>query len=319
MRERFNTDDVHPRHRVDVWRAAVTDTFVPIAVEDYDPHAFSARYEAVDVGSLALSHFRGTEQTFVRPPALIRDRNADFYVAVIQRSGRLSSDHNGANGRPMEGSITLLDITKPSRVHFAGELDIIDVFIPRADLDRAMGSTRGAVGLSISPDQASAALIQDFFSGMLRSGDAFAPAVAARMATVGVELLAAGFAERLGRDPPKNEGAAAVVCRAKSFINGRLSDPDLDTAAVARALRISPRRLQEVFRMEGLGVDAWIWDRRLTAAHWLLADPACGALAICTIAYRCGFASQAHFARRFRQRFGQSPTEVRSMHLASPL
>ena len=315
MRERFDTDDVHPRHRVDVWRAAVTDTFLPIAVDDYDPRAFSARYEAFDVGSLSLSRFSGTEQTFVRPPALIRNRHADVYVAVIHKGGRLSSDHNGRTDGPMEGSITLLDMTKPCRVHFADRLDIIDVFIPRAHLDRAMGSTRGAVGLSISPDQASAALIQDFFSGMLRSGDAFAPAVADRMATIGVDLLAAGFAERLGREPPRNEGASAVVYRAKVVIDGRLSELDLDTTAVARALRISLRRLQEAFRMEGLSVDAWIWDRRLTNAHRLLSDPACGALAISTIAYRCGFASQAHFSRRFRQRFGQSPTEARSLRV----
>lgn len=316
MKATFNTKDLHPRHRIDGWRAAISDTFVPNAVEDHDPHAFSACYEAVDVGSLSLSHFRGTEQSFVRPPDLIHDRDADFYVAVIQTAGALSLDHNGQTGGPFEGSISLVDVTKPYRVHFGGELGIVDVFIPRADLDRAMGSTRGAVGLSIGSDQASAVLIREFFSGMMRSGDAFAPAVAARMATVGVDLLAAGFAERLGRDPPKNEGAAAIVYRAKSVIDRRLRDPDLDTAAVARALRLSPRRLQEVFRMEGLSVDAWIWDRRLTAAHRLLSDPACGALAIATVAYRCGFTSQAHFARRFRQRFGQSPTETRSTHLA---
>ena len=318
MRESFDTADVHPRHRFDIWRAAITDTFAPIAVEDYDPHGFSARYEATDVGSLALSHFRGTEQTFARSPALIRDRNADFYVAVIHRGGRLLSDHNGRTDGPLQGSITLLDITKPCRVHFADELDIIDVFIPRGDLDQALGSTRAAVGLSINPDQTSAALMQDFFSSMMRSGDAFTPAVAARMAGIGVDLLAAGFAERLGREPPKNEGAAAVVYRAKSVIDGRLHDPDLDTVAVARALQLSPRRLQEVFQSEGLSVDAWIWDRRLTHAYRLLSDAACGALAIGTIAYRCGFASQAHFARRFRQRFGQTPTETRAMH-SSPL
>ena len=300
MKTMFDTGAVHPRHRVDVWRAAVTDTFVPIAIEDHDPHTFSARYEAHSVGSISLSRFCGTEQTFVRSPELIRDRDADFYVAVIHQAGALSLDHNGQAEGSMEGSISLIDVTKPYRVHFAGELDIIDVIIPRVDFDRAMGAARGAVGLSIRPDQASATLIRDFFSGVKRSGNAFAPAVADRMAAVGVELLAAGFMERLGRDPPKNEGAAAVVYRAKVVVDSRLSDPKLDTNAVAQALKISPRRLQEVFRVEGLSVDSWIWERRLSYAHRLLSNPACDALAVAIIAYRSGFQSQAHFLPPFQ-------------------
>ncbi len=315
MRATFDTDDTHPRHRIDVWRATLSDNFIPIQIENYDRPAFSARYETVDVGSISLSRLRGTEQTFLRPPELIHNRDADFYIAAIHRGGTLSVDHNGQTEHFLEGSISLFDVTKPYWVHFAGELDIVDVFIPRADLDRALGSTRAAVGLSIGSDQLSTAVIRDFFAGMMKTGDGFTPAVADRMATVGVELIAAGFAERLGRDPPKNEGAFATVCRAKSVIDSRLGDPQLNTLTVAHELKLSPRRLQEVFRAEGLCVDSWIWERRLAQAYRLLSDPACGALAVATIAYRCGFTSQAHFARRFKQRFGQCATDLRSMHV----
>jgi AraC family transcriptional activator of tynA and feaB len=313
MKIMFDTGDIHPRHRADYWVAAVTDTFIPIGIDNYDRHAFSARYEAVDVGQVSLSRFRGTEQTFVRPPELIRDGDADFYVAVLHRAGSVSLDHNGHTEGPLHGSISLLDVTRPYRVELAGELDIIDVFIPRADLDRALGPARRAAGLSLGPDQACTALIRDFFIGCWTSGDAFSPAVADRMATVGVDLLAAGFAEKLGRDPPGNESVASVVYRAKSAIDSRLSDASLDTTMVAQDLKISPRRLQEIFRAEGLSVDGWIWERRLTKAYKLLSDPACAGLAIAIIAYRCGFSSQAHFSRRFRQRFGCSPTERRSL------
>ncbi|MGI3902392.1 MAG: helix-turn-helix domain-containing protein [Janthinobacterium lividum] len=315
MKTVFNTSDIHPRHRADYWVSAVTDSFIPIAIENYDRRTFSGRYEAFDLGPVWMSRFRGTEQTYVRPPELIRDSDPDFYVAVIHRAGLLSSDHNGHRQGPLHGSISLLDVTKPYRVELAGELNVINAFIPRADLDRAMGPARCAAGLNIGADQPSMALIRDFFIGCFTSGDAFSPAVADRMARVGVELVAAGFAERLGRDPPKNEGACATVYRAKSVIDSRLGDSQLDTVALAHELKISPRRLQEVFRAEGLCVDGWIWERRLTQAHRLLSDPACGALAVATIAYRCGFISQAHFSRRFRQRFGLCARDLRSMYL----
>jgi AraC family transcriptional regulator, positive regulator of tynA and feaB len=312
MKTIFDTADVHPRHRADYWVSAVTDTFIPVTIADYERHAFSARYEAIDIGRVSTSCFRGTEQTFVRSPELIRDRDADFYVAVIHRSGSLSLDHHGHVHGPLRDSISLIDVTKPYRLKLAGKLDVLDVFIPRADLDRALGVTRQAVGLSLGPAQASTALIRNFFNGCMAAGDAFEPAVADRMATIGVELIAAGFAERLGHEPPATVAASSVVYRAKSAIDSRLGDPDLDTAVVAQMLRISPRRLQEVFRAENLSVDGWIWERRLTQAHRLLSDPACAALAVAMIAYRCGFTNQAHFSRRFRQRFGCSPSEFRS-------
>ncbi len=311
MRTVFDTGDVHPRHRVDIWRTSVTDTFIPVGVQDYDPHAFSARYEALGLGRVSMSRFHGTKQTFVRSPEMIRSHDADFYVAVMDRAGSLSLDHHGHTQGPLHGSIALIDVTKPYRLELAGELDIIDVFIPRADLDRVLGPTRRAVVLSLGPGQRSTAMIREFFAGMMMSGDGFASVVADRMATVNVELLAAGFAERLGDDPPRNDGAGAVVYRAKSVIDSRLGEAELDTATVAHVLSISPRRLQEVFRAEGLQVDGWIWERRLDLARRLLSDPACSAMTIATIAYRCGFTSQAHFARRFRQRFGHSATEQR--------
>ena len=42
-----------------------------------------------------------------------------------------------------------------------------------------------------------------------------------------------------------------------------------------------------------------------------LTDPACAHLSIGMLAYGTGFASQAHFARRFKERHGLTPTEFR--------
>ncbi|MGU3286911.1 AraC family transcriptional regulator [Methylobacterium mesophilicum] len=42
-----------------------------------------------------------------------------------------------------------------------------------------------------------------------------------------------------------------------------------------------------------------------------LADPGCTHLSIGALAYGCGFANQAHFARRFKARYGMAPSEHR--------
>ncbi|MGP4797585.1 helix-turn-helix domain-containing protein, partial [Psychrobacter sp. T6-3] len=55
----------------------------------------------------------------------------------------------------------------------------------------------------------------------------------------------------------------------------------------------------------------WIWQRRLEAATRRLADPGCAHLPIGTLAFGCGFASQAHFSRRFKERHGMAPSAYR--------
>ena len=311
MKVTFDTQTVDGEQRVDAWRAAVTDTFIPIGVEDYRRQDFAARYDTFQVGQIALSRFKGTAQTFHRAPELIRNRDADFYVAVIQQDGIVSTEHHGHTEASLQGTITLIDVTKPYRVRAAGALDLLAVLVPREKLDRALGPTQNVVGLSIGPDQASTPLIRNFFSQLMSADEGSMPLVGERLAAIGVDLLAAGFAERVAAGSSLGQGVATVVYRAKMVIEDRLSDPLLDTVTVAHVLQISPRRLQEIFRAAELSIEDEIWRRRLLHSHKLLVDPACVGMSVGTIAYLCGFASQAHFARRFKGQFGMTPTDVR--------
>jgi AraC family transcriptional regulator, positive regulator of tynA and feaB len=85
----------------------------------------------------------------------------------------------------------------------------------------------------------------------------------------------------------------------------------LDPPQLAAAMGVSLRRLQELFHERGRHISDYIWERRLEAAARRLADPACAHLSIGMLAYGCGFASQAHFARRFKARHGLAPREYR--------
>ncbi|MVT78859.1 helix-turn-helix domain-containing protein, partial [Bradyrhizobium cajani] len=70
----------------------------------------------------------------------------------------------------------------------------------------------------------------------------------------------------------------------------------------------------ELFHEHGQHISDWIWQRRLETAAKRLADPGCRHLSLGTLAYGCGFASQAHFSRRFKDKYGMAPSEFR--HLA---
>ncbi len=131
------------------------------------------------------------------------------------------------------------------------------------------------------------------------------------MASIGIDLIVASLAERLAQEVPRSTHAAVTVQRAKAYIEANLSDQTLDPPRLAAAVGVSLRRLQELFHERGRHISEYIWGRRLEAAAKRLSDSACAHLSIGMLAYGCGFSSQAHFARRFKDRYGVSPREYR--------
>lgn len=97
----------------------------------------------------------------------------------------------------------------------------------------------------------------------------------------------------------------------RHYIETRLHEHDLTPQRIAEASGISTRALYQLFDGEEGAVAGWILTRRLERIHADLTNPAHDALPIAQIALNHGFRNAAHFSRRFRQKFGASPREVR--------
>ena len=88
----------------------------------------------------------------------------------------------------------------------------------------------------------------------------------------------------------------------------RLASPEL----IARQLRCSRAHLYRVFAAQGETVANYARELRLQRAHALLTRVNAAKQQIGDIAYSCGFEDPVHFTRLFRQRFGLTPSELRS-------
>lgn len=86
--------------------------------------------------------------------------------------------------------------------------------------------------------------------------------------------------------------------------------PEARPDEVARAQGISRRGLDGLFAETGLTISAILWETRLSLARALLAD---SKLRVLDVAMRCGFQTEAHFSRRFRARFGVTPSAAREV------
>jgi AraC-like DNA-binding protein len=95
--------------------------------------------------------------------------------------------------------------------------------------------------------------------------------------------------------------------RLEDYIHAHWDQP-LSVEQVADACGMSVRSVFARFKQDrGVSPMAYIRDVRLDHAQRLLTEGD-GALSVIDVALRCGFSSFGHFARRYRDRFGELPS-----------
>lgn len=82
-------------------------------------------------------------------------------------------------------------------------------------------------------------------------------------------------------------------------------------AELVQRFNVSRSVLYRMFEPEG-GLQSHMRARRLALAFRTLSDPQNAHMGIGEIAFACGFQSNAHFTRLFRQRFSMRPSDVRN-------
>ncbi|MGU3285298.1 helix-turn-helix domain-containing protein [Methylobacterium mesophilicum] len=298
-----------------LWRDFATSRLMPAELLRVDDGPFHGLFEGTDLGSLLI-----TRSTFsaVRvestPATLRRNHKRDTLAVTVKLSGTSVCEQFGRQAVVQPGEIAVLDRASPSVRQTSGPSRSLLLEIPRERLESLLGDARHFAALTIGRDLGSARLVTTFLDTLLHVETALTADVAQRMSAIAVDLIAASIAERLAKEVPRPLHGTVVVQRAKSHVEANLGDLTLDPPQLAAAVGVSLRRLQELFHEHGQHISDWIWQRRLETAAKRLADPGCRHLSLGTLAYGCGFASQAHFSRRFKDKYGMAPSEFR--HLA---
>jgi AraC family transcriptional regulator, positive regulator of tynA and feaB len=121
------------------------------------------------------------------------------------------------------------------------------------------------------------------------------------------DLVGALFAPTDQRSPAR--GSDKLFERIRGAIKDSFSDPDFGPVQVAAEAGVSLRYVQKLLTERGTTCSEFIYSSRLDHAAHLLHRRALLRTGepLSEIAYACGFRDYAHFARRFRKRFGYSP------------
>jgi AraC-like DNA-binding protein len=315
MRTVFSTEGLPGQTCFRRWREVIHDRLVPVEQKKLGDGSFQGRIEASDVGSLAISRVtQSALRTEATTETVRRHAKHDTVSVIVKTAGLSTVTQDGRHSVQRPGDIVVVD-RRPAVLASSDGSQSYLLEVPRQRLETALGDPRRYAAVTMDGGAPGASVARTYLQELVRVGEALSPDMAQRMASIGIDLIIASLAEGLARDVPDDQRGHATVQRAKAYVETHLGEPSLDPAGLAAAMGVSLRRLQELFHARGRCVSEWIWERRLATAAERLADPAWAHVAIGAVSYHCGFASQAHFSRRFREQFGLPPSEFRRQRL----
>ncbi|HEX8192607.1 MAG TPA: helix-turn-helix transcriptional regulator [Allosphingosinicella sp.] len=163
----------------------------------------------------------------------------------------------------------------------------------------------------IDPRSPEGALLFNYQWWIARSAvtAAMAPKVAEHIADLAA--LALGASADTKHAAKEGGVRAARLLGLKRYIAGNLDRSTLCARGAAQALGISERYVRSLLAEEKTTFSDFVADRRLDAIRHRLLQPSHALRPIADIASELGFAEPSTFYRRFKARFGMSPSEMR--------
>jgi AraC family transcriptional regulator, positive regulator of tynA and feaB len=234
----------------------------------------------------------------------------DEYFAVFHVVGKTELvNHNDQAVRLAAGYVMLFDGARPMTAVADESTDIwnkVVINLPRSALVSHLGFDPTG-GLCRPSATLAARLLLDLIRNSggdegseFSHGDSY-------MKLVIYDLVGALFAPS---DPgPVSRQTNKLFARISGVIRENFADPNFGPAETAARAGISLRYLHKLFTERGLTCEKFIYSCRLDhAAHLLRRRASLGTdQLLAEIGYACGFRDYAHFARKFRHRYGQPP------------
>ena len=304
------------RGNISDWFRVLNDVYQPQSPTALEPDSFKGTIKRWGFGDVEVALYLSGAMHYTRTQQHVGPGCEDNYFVSIPRSSRSTMDLRKA-GRTtigVQGTMIMQHTAQPSELlHTAVAAYTVGIHGP-ALRDRFRNANR-FVATTLSCVESASTLFFALAKSFIDSAESLDAGVRSAAGNKLIDLLAIALdAQWKGVPECGKVVREAHFERAQRYILRHHCRPTLSGEEVASACKISKRYLQHVFMQVGkCTVQDAIMEARLVSAKSLL-SARCGAPdAISTVAYSCGFNDAAHFSKRFRQRFGISPSEFRNL------
>jgi len=304
-----------PTHeRLRYWEAYTASELVGLRCTSYADAGLNARQRNFDLGALRIADIVGNEHVVERSMPLVRRHPKDSLFVCLLLEGEAFFFQSGRCTMVQRGDMIVYNTVKPYLYGFTRPMRQLMIDIKAEDLYETADCTPPDSLIKVDGSLRAGKLLTDPLRAQMLDFMGNPLSEAAPSLTDEIRARLRVLLRPRTPDMPRSEEVNALrLLRAERFIADHLSDPQLDAEAVARHLSMSVRNLNRVFEPHKCSITQWIWHERLAMAHRQLLDPAHARRSVSDIALGCGFSTQSHFAREFKQRYGLTPSQHRGV------
>jgi len=309
----LDTADLPADERVDAIHTAMMHASAPCHVLHEDPDGdVHARMEVWDLGNATIFTQRSSGIRLLRTAKQARQGAMPVIALSVQRraDGRIEQRNRQRVVAP--GELMVVDLSDPYDFSWSGDGAAGCLQIPYDQLGLPLDVVRrAAFEVSASPLNP---MVTSHIAELAAAPAAItADPASAAVAAAGIDLarallVSAARSGRYGREV----FAETLLTRVRAFVRLHLTDPGLTPARIAAAHGISRRQLYKLCAEADFSLEQWIITERLQRVRHDLIRPDRRHVPISVIALGWGFRDPTHFARRFRARYGMTPSRWRS-------
>jgi len=306
---RWSTEEVDQRHALSYWVDTVCDRFLALEIDSPVRDHFRARLEQVDLGPATVNSIQAETQRVRRTRANLARSHDPVFILLQLREGQVRLQQLGREAIVRAGESVFIDGTEPYELECPRRTSSLALRMPEPWLKHWLPHPERFPARLFTGGGWSAALNAALGTVDVDSCDAFAlpgDAVA--------EQIAALLALAMGRDP---QSGVTLFNELVRTLRSRLHEADLSPLAVANQHRVSKRTVHYAFAAANTTFTEELMRLRLERAQEILSDTRFADLSVSEVAAQCGFLDPSHFARRFRQKFAQTPLIFRNLAIRS--
>jgi AraC family transcriptional activator of tynA and feaB len=308
----WSTSDAAPRERFAYYREAICKAFMNLTPEPPASADFEARIESIGLGAGAINRVRFPSHTINRLTTDIAASDATCFYLNLKLRGHCQIDRAGRGFSLSPGQVGIFESERPFAIAHAGAgpLEVASFWVPSGALQsRLSGFAFAPARLSDHPTVGH--LIVETARTLNEAVLTMAESDGVRLFDVLLDLVAFALSHPAGT-PPAAAFASATTLRLRREVHRRLRQPGLSVSSIAAVLGISDRYVHKLFERTGRTFEQYVIEHRLDGAAVDLRDPGKQGRPIGAIAFDWAFADLSHFSRRFKARFGCTPTAWRA-------
>lgn len=245
--------------------------------------------------------------SLTRPKKMLSDQEDDICL-IVSTGGPIAIEQRNQQSEANDGEAVLLVYREPATLRFLA-MNYIAIRVPHAALAPLTRNIAADAGRRIRRDTAALNLLETYLRSLpARIAD---PQLKGLITTHIYDLMALAIgASREGAEIAAQRSLKAA--RLQAMMAALAANRDLTVHEVARGQSVSPRYVQKLFDEAGTTFTEFVLDLRLEAARAMLVSPRYARWTVAAISLEAGFGDLSYFNRRFKARYGQTPSDARA-------